>query len=124
MAITYNSESKVFIRNNWDKPLLKLIEKKTGNKLLYVGLPSPEAEDIDAWIEHLRVVIAFQCRKYGELSDPKQDRKDILKLHEKLLSYEREMKLENFIVYDGYIEEVVLRGYDNSPDASIDFELN
>ncbi|MDH6309433.1 hypothetical protein M2451_002681 [Dysgonomonas sp. PFB1-18] len=123
MAKSFNTDAKVLIRNKWDKPLLNLLERKTGNKLVYLGLPSPEAEDIEAWIEHLKIVIAFQCRKYGIQSDVLQEREDVMRLHEKLLAYERQMQLENFIVYDGYIEEVVLRGYDNSPDTVIPFEL-
>lgn len=123
MAKSFNTNAKVLIRNKWDKPLLDLLERKTGKKLVYLGLPSPEAEDIEAWIEHLRIVIAFQCRKYGIQSDSLQEREDVMRLHEKLLAYERQMQLENFIVYDGYIEEVVLRGYDNSPDTVIPFEL-
>ena len=123
MAKSFNTDAKVLIRNKWDKPLLNLLERKTGKKLIYLGLPSPEAEDIDAWIEHLRIVIAFQCRKYGEQSGTEQEREEVIRLHEKLLAYERQMQLENFIVYDGYIEEVILRGYDNSPDTVIPFDL-
>lgn len=123
MAKSFNTEAKVIIRNKWDKCLLKYIQKKVGDRLVYLGLPSPEAEDIDAWIDHLKMVIAFQCRNYGEISTLEQSREDIIRLHEKLLSYERSMKLDDFIVYDGYIEEVVLRGYDNSPDTPISFDL-
>ena len=34
----------------------------------------------------------------------------------------RKRQIESFIVYDGWLEEVILRGYDNSP-TRIDFGL-
>lgn len=112
---SFSTDNKVFLRENWNKPLLKFLAKKNGEKLVYMGLPSPSGEDITNWIEFIKVVIAFQCREYGKQSDPSQSRDDVEKLHQLLNAFERERKLDNFLVYDGYMEEVVLRGYDNSP---------
>jgi hypothetical protein len=111
----YNTEHKVFIRERWNKPLIKFLSKKTGDKLVYMGLPSSSAEDLRQWIEFIKVVIAFQCRVYGKQSNQSQNRVEIEKLTELLRQLERERKIENYIVYDGYIEEIVVRGYDNSP---------
>lgn len=123
MEGSFNSEHKVFIREYWNKPLLKFLTKRVNDKLLYLGLPSPKAEDILQWIEYVKSVIAFQCREYGEASDETQERKNIDELNSLLNQLERENQIENFLVYDGYLEEVVLRGYDNSPTRN-NFALN
>lgn len=112
---SFNTEHKLFIREYWNKPLLKFLVKKIDSKLVYMGLPSPNGEDITHWIDFIKVVIAFQCREYGTHSQVNQSRDSIDKLEEFLRALERENKLENFWVYDGYLEEVVIRGYDNSP---------
>jgi hypothetical protein len=122
-AGSFNTEHKVFIRENWNKPLLTFLTRKVSDRLIYLGLPSPKAEDILQWIEHIKSVIAFQCRDYGEKSDESQERQGIEDLNKLLAQLERESKIDNYVVFDGYLEEVVLRGYDNSP-TRIDFELS
>jgi len=117
MPISFNSPSKQAIRNNWGSPLLKFISNKLNNKLFYLGLPSSEAEDIKTWIEYLYKVYAFQCRIYPIPSDDTQPRDEILKLERCLLDLEREKKIETFEVFDGYIEEVLINGKDNSPNT-------
>lgn len=113
MAKSFNTKAKSLIRNEWCKPILNFLKVRANKKLLYLGLPSPAAEDIDDWIEHIDEVIAFQCREYGKPSDVNQSRKEIEDLEKKLNGYERSGMLNTFTVYDGYIEEVVLRGVDN-----------
>ncbi len=113
MARTFNSKAKSLIRNKWSKPLLKFISKRFKKKLIYLGLPSPAAEDIDDWIEYIDEVIAFQCREYAKPSNINQSREEIVKLEEKLNEYERKGQINSFTVYDGYIEEVILKGIDN-----------
>jgi len=120
---SFNSEQKVFIRRNWNKPLLKFLTKRVNDRLIYLGLPSPKAEDIIEWIEYIKSVIAFQCRNYGEVSKEGQDRTGIDELTRLLFQLEREKKINNYMVFDGWLEEIVLRGYDNSP-TRIDFELH
>jgi hypothetical protein len=61
-------------------------------------------------------VYAFQCRDYPRPSNENQSREKVLQLRELLSNLERRKILQNFDVFDGYLEEVVLRGYDNSPD--------
>ncbi len=118
---SFSSNHKVLIRKLWNQPLLKFLVKKGNDKLIYLGLPSSKAEDILAWIDFIKSVIAFQCRQYGEMSSPNQGREEIENLEVLLRSLERQRKLENFVVYDGYLEEVILRGTDNSP-SQITFE--
>ena len=61
MTILPFSSAKILIRQSWAKPLLQFIHDHLGQKLLYLGLPGPEAEDVETWIEVLDVIFAFQC---------------------------------------------------------------
>ena len=119
---SFNTENKFFLRDKWNKPLIKFLSKNVKDKLVYMGLPSPNGDDVNHWIEFIKVVIAFQCREYSKPSDSTQSREDVEKLEEFLRALERESKLESYVVYDGYLEEVVLKGRDNSPQ-SIHFEI-
>lgn len=119
---SFNTENKFFLRDKWNKPLIKFLSKNIKDKLVYMGLPSPNGDDVNHWIEFIKVVIAFQCREYSKPSDSTQSREDVEKLEEFLRTLERESKLESYVVYDGYLEEVVLKGRDNSPQ-SIHFEI-
>ncbi len=121
MPDTFNTESKILIRSQWSKKIIKYINKRLNSKLVYLGLPSPEAEDIMEWIEYIDEIVAFQCRKYPEPSNASQSTEEVEKLQNKLSELERKKIISNFIVYDGYIEEVLLNGKDN---AGIKFELN
>lgn len=117
----FNTRNKHTLRERWNKPLIKFLSKNINDKLIYMGLPSPNAEDVKHWIEFVKIVIAFQCRDYNKRSSSEQDRKDVEKLEDFLRTLEREQKLESYVVYDGYLEEVVLKKKDNSPQA-IKFE--
>ena len=114
MAKTFSTPSKIKIRQEWSLPLLKLISETTGKKLVYLGLPSPDADDIHDWIDYIDKVIAFQCRKYPKQSDPSQSREALDLLEDKLNTLETQGKISTFTIYDGYIEEVLLRGRDIS----------
>jgi len=114
MAKTFNTPSKNKIRKDWNLPLIKKIKEQTNKKLVYLGLPSPDADDIFEWIDYVDKVIAFQCREYPKPSDPSQSKKDIDELEAKLNLLETQGKISTFAIYDGYIEEVLLRGRDIS----------
>ncbi len=107
-----NHPSKRLIRNQWCKPLLRFIYEQLECKLTYLGLPAEEAHDVISWIDYIDYVIAFQCRSYPEPSSVEQPRDVIIKLEEKLLELERQGKLSSFSLYDGYIEEVLIKGKD------------
>lgn len=115
MSKKFNSNAKQIIRINWAKPLLALLHNTLNKKLIYLGLPDTEAHDVKAWLEYIDIVYAFQCRDYPKPSEPEQSRETVLALENTLRTLERKRQLTTFDVFDGYIEEVVLRGYDNSP---------
>ena len=114
MAKTFSTPSKIKIRQEWNLPLLKLICEKMGRKLVYLGLPSPDADDVHEWIDYIDKVIAFQCRNYPNQSDPNQSKEALDILEAKLNALETQGKISTFTIYDGYIEEVLLRGRDIS----------
>ena len=114
MTKTFNTPSKIKIRKEWNFPIIKLISEITNKKLIYLGLPSPAAEDILEWIVYIDKVIAFQCRNYRYQSDQSQSKKAIEELEAKLNILETQGKISTFSIYDGYIEEVLLKGQDTS----------
>ncbi|WP_418514099.1 hypothetical protein [Corallibacter sp.] len=123
MIESFSSEHKVAIRKNWNLPLIKFLSKREEKKLIYMGLPSPQAEDIKEWIEYLESIVAFQCRNHKESSSPEQSREQVEILEEFLRTLERQNKINNYVVYDGFLEEVIIRGFDNSPQQ-IEFIVN
>lgn len=82
-----------------------------GQKLVYLGLPSPETEDVIEWIEFLKIIIAFQC-------DDERYPDAYTVLFDKLADLERRGDIESFQAYRGYIEQVILQGRDESVGAS------
>ena len=103
---------KKVLRIQWCKSLIKFVHEKLKYKLIYLGLPGPQALDLLEWIDYIEQVIAFQCRDYPNPSSINQSRDKVLELEKKLRDFERQGKLTTFSLYDGYIEEVVLRGRD------------
>lgn len=106
--------SKQVIRMAWCKPLIQFVHETLGYKLIYLGLPGPQALDLLEWIDCIEQVIAFQCRDYPNPSSIDQPHDKIEELETKLREFERKGKLATFALYDGYIEEVVLRGRDTN----------
>ncbi len=103
---------KQIIREQWCKPLIKYINEKLKYKFLYLGLPSPEIRDLLNWIDYIDEVIAFMCRQYPVPSSISQPKTKVIELEKQLNALERKGALKRFTVYDGYIEEVVLKGSD------------
>lgn len=103
---------KRVIRNQWCKSLVGFVHEKLGYKLIYLGLPGPQALDLAEWIDYIDQVIAFQCRDYPHPSSVHQKRETVQELDDRLRDLERQGKLTTFSLYDGYIEEVLLRGRD------------
>jgi hypothetical protein len=114
MAGYMNHPSKRVIREYWCKPLLRFIHENLGYKLTYLGLPAAEAYDILCWLDHINYVIAFQCRDYPNPSSVEQPQVDVLKLESKLRELERRGNIESFALYDGYMEEVLIKGKDTT----------
>lgn len=111
----FNSDCKKVIRSKWAKSIIGYLHDKLAKKLIYLGLPDVEAHDVMEWLEYIDSVFAFQCREYPKPSSPEQDRKNVLALEDTLRTLERRKQISTFDVFDGYIEEVVVRGYDNTP---------
>ncbi len=108
-----STDNKKLIRQYWNARLLEFFVKTFGKKLIYFGLPAPNAEDIFEWIDYLDLVFAFQCRNYPAPSDPSQSDVAIRTLEKNLNSLQRKQLLTDFSIYDGYIEEVIINGKDN-----------
>jgi len=106
--------SKKIIREQWCKPLIKFIHDNLQYKLIYLGLPGPQAIDLLTWIEYIDQVIAFQCRDYPNPSSISQSKIIVQELEAKLRGLERAGKISTFALYDGFMEEVILRGKDTS----------
>ncbi len=104
--------SKKIIREQWCKPLIKFVYDALNCKLIYLGLPGTQAIDIFTWIEYIDQIIAFQCRDYPKPSSVSQSKAKVQELETKLLELERQGKISNFVLYDGFMEEVILRGKD------------
>lgn len=119
MKNKFNSASKNIIRLYWGKKLLEFFQNNLKKKLFYLGLPAPEALDIMAWLDHLEQVYAFQCRDYNLRTDQTENRDQILRLEENLRELERKKILKNYEIFEGFLEEVVLRGKDFSPNEKI-----
>ena len=108
--------AKKVIRDQWCSPLLKFIHDSLGYKLIYLGLPGPQALDLLSWIDYIEQVIAFQCRDYPNPSSKLQVKTRVQELEGKLRELERQSKIKTFALYDGYIEEVILKGMDTNGD--------
>lgn len=101
-------ERKPVIRSQWCLPQIELLFQRLRKKLIYIGLPGIEALDVLAWIDYLDKVIAFQCSEYKEGSSTKQI--DVIQLDNLLEKLEREDKLTSSIVYQGFMEDIVMGG--------------
>ncbi len=112
----FSTDNKRIIRSLWSKPLLKFICKQLNSKLIYFGLPSPQTQDVNEWIEYIDKVIAFQCDD-DRYPNAYQELYDALKL------LEDQQKISTFNAFNGYLEEVILQGYDNSESTQL-FEIN
>lgn len=107
-----DTPSKRVIRTFWSKELISFLHSKLGYKFLYLGLPGAEILDLMSWLNFIERVIAFQCRDYPQPSSVNQSPKKVIELEEKLRELERMGSITTFSLYDGYVEEVLLRGRD------------
>ncbi|MBO0937641.1 hypothetical protein J2I47_13875 [Fibrella sp. HMF5335] len=114
MSAQFSTESKRAIRSVWAKLLLSFLHDTLNKKLVYLGLPGENAYDIHEWIEYLDIVYAFECGNYKSQLSVEEARKKLIALEEIGLTLQRKKQLSDFQLYDGYIEEVIIRGFDNS----------
>ena len=92
----FSTPNKECIRRYYNKPIIRRLKQVYNCDIIYYGLPSPDAEDIAEWIEYISSVVAFQCRDYGNVSDPDQPTDEVDKLIEKLNSWEASGQIVNF----------------------------
>ncbi|MBI4684379.1 MAG: hypothetical protein HY755_04185 [Nitrospirae bacterium] len=109
-----DNPAKGIIRTEWGKKLVSFIYSTLKYKLLYLGLPGVDLSDITEWLDYIDQIIAFQCRDYPNPSSSSQSRSKVVAIENKLKDLERKGLIKTFSLYDGYIEEVVLRGRDIS----------
>ncbi len=109
-----DNKSKKVIRLEWCKGLISYIHKLLKYRFLYLGLPGIALYDIEAWSEYIDQIIAFQCRDYPMPSSSIQSPKKVAEMEESLKALERKGLIKTFSLYDGYIEEVVLKGRDTA----------
>jgi hypothetical protein len=107
-----DSPSKKVIRLDWCKGLISYLHEFLKYRFLYLGLPGIALYDVEAWSEYIDHIIAFQCRDYPNPSSISQSAKKVAEMEESLKAFERKGIIKTFSLYDGYIEEVVLRGRD------------
>ena len=90
---------KRVVREQWDTPVLAWLHSRWRRKYFYVGLPGPEALDIQLWLDMIARVVAF------EMESPRSQnpRKDLIALNKKLTL----LNIPN-VVYCGSMEEVLL----------------
>jgi hypothetical protein len=113
MSEFHDHSTKQTIREQWCKPLLEHINKTLGYKLIYLGLPGIKILDILSWQQYLDKVIAFDCGDYNNPPDPVVSKKNMDELNENLRKLEREKIISTYSIYQGYMEQVVLKGLDD-----------
>jgi len=121
MSSFHDHPIKKVIREHWCKPLLSHFTQMLGCKLTYLGLPGIMAIDVIAWIDHLKKVIAFDIGDYSSPYNDKAAKENISKLYQTLSNLEKRGQIDTFSLFHGYIEEVVLRGFDR---GGIKFDQN
>ena len=112
MAEFKDHTNKIIIREQWCLPILKHLKENLDYKLIYFGLPGIEGLDILTWINYLDYIIAIDCGDYSKEYNFEQAKENIKKLNRLLSRLETEEKISGYSLFHGYIEEVVLKGYD------------
>ncbi len=114
MAEFRDHPNKIIIREKWCLPILKHLRENLGYKLVYLGLPGIEGLDILTWINYLDYIIAIDCGDYSRNYDFELANENFKKLNRLLLKLETEKKISGFSLFLGYIEQVILKGYDEN----------
>jgi hypothetical protein len=102
---------KNIFRTLWAKPLIQYINAVLGKKLVYMGLPGIGAFDIKEWINYLDVVFAYQC--LDDNKDIEDAEKEFDVLNDYLNTCTVKGTLNDYGLYKGYLEQVVMTGYDD-----------
>jgi hypothetical protein len=114
-----NHPRKEVFRKDWAKPILRYLVEKLGKKLIYMGLPGIQALDIKEWLEHLRVIYAFQC--LDDSKDYSAAETEYQILEDYLSSLTTKSQIEDYGLYKGFLEQVIMTGFD---DIGSEFNQN
>jgi hypothetical protein len=106
--------NKIIIRDLWCKPIIRHLYETLGAKLVYLGLPGLKAIDLITWIDFLDYVIAIDCGDYSKPYNLEKARDKIQTLNTVLNRLERENRISGYSLYLGYIEQVILKGFDKN----------
>ena len=79
----FDTPGKRAVREQWNTPFLRLLNKKHGFRYRYMGLPGVELLDVKLWRDMIDEVIAFEVRAPRTPDDP-EGRRQILALRRKL----------------------------------------
>ena len=79
----FDSPGKRAVREQWNTPILRLLNEAYGFRYRYMGLPGVELHDVELWRDMIDEVIAFEVRARGTRSDP-EGRRHIRALRRKL----------------------------------------
>lgn len=79
----FDTPGKGAVRNLWNTPFLKLLNRKCGFRYRYMGLPGVDLIDVKLWRDMIDEVIAFEVPARATRDDP-QGRRRILALRRNL----------------------------------------
>ena len=107
----FDTSGKRVVREQWNTPLLKLLNQDHGFRYRYMGLPGVDLLDVNAWREMIDEVVAFEVRAPHTQEDP-EGRRNIVALR-------RNLHLSGVPghAFFGPMEEVVIlrQDYDGKP---------
>ena len=79
----FDTPGKRAVREQWNTPILRLLNEEYGFRYRYMGLPGVELHDVELWRDMIDEVIAFEVRARRTRDDP-EGRRHIRALRRKL----------------------------------------
>lgn len=103
-----NTQNKVSLRKEWDRPIIAEFSKKLGRQLAYFGLPGPDIEDFKDWGPFLGWKTGIEFVTNSGAAKEEQRRKiNKLQTNVMLNGYS-----DNWELRKGSLEDIILNGYD------------
>ena len=106
----FDTPGKRTVREQWNTPLLRLLNEEHGFRYRYMGLPGVDLLDVKLWRDLIDEVVAFEIRARSTRNDPEGRRRIVaLRRNLQLLGIPSQ-------AFFGPMEEVVIlrRDYDGS----------
>ena len=79
----FDTPAKRTVREQWNTPLLRLLNERHGFRYRYMGLPGVDLLDVKLWRDMIDEVVAFEIRARRTQDDP-EGRRNIIKLRRNL----------------------------------------